>query len=68
MSLPDSSPVIRPSLSDRIPAGGSADAILDRFVEWVREGGIELYPVQEQALLELMAGQHLILGTPTGSG
>ncbi|TDJ02956.1 MAG: DUF3516 domain-containing protein [Deltaproteobacteria bacterium] len=68
MSLPDSSPVIRPSLSDRIPGGGSADAILDRFVEWVREGGIELYPVQEQALLELMAGQHLILGTPTGSG
>jgi len=27
-----------------------------------------LYPAQEEALLELMAGRHVILGTPTGSG
>ncbi len=63
-------PTAGPSLADRIPAGGSSDAdvILDRFVAWVGEVGLELYPAQEQALLELMAGQHLILGTPTGSG
>ncbi len=59
-----------PLLSDRIPGAGSADpeTILDRFVAWVGDVGLELYPAQEQALLELLAGQHLILGTPTGSG
>ena len=70
MSVSDPTPVPRPSLADRIPSEGGAnpDAVLDRFVEWVGEGGLELYPAQEEALLELMAGQHLILGTPTGSG
>jgi len=44
------------------------EQILDRFVEWVVEAGFELYPAQEEALLELMSGHHLILSTPTGSG
>ena len=59
-----------PSLGDRLPAAGSTDpdVILDRFVAWVGDTGLELYPAQEQALLELIAGHHLILGTPTGSG
>ncbi len=30
--------------------------------------GLVLYPAQEEALLEIMAGKHVILGTPTGSG
>ncbi len=30
--------------------------------------GFELYPAQEEALLEIMAGRHVILNTPTGSG
>ncbi|HSF40691.1 MAG TPA: DUF3516 domain-containing protein, partial [Thermoanaerobaculia bacterium] len=30
--------------------------------------GFELYPAQEQALLEIMGGRHVILNTPTGSG
>ena len=32
------------------------------------EQGLELYPAQEEAVLELMAGRHLVLATPTGSG
>src|SRR6185295_8872283 len=34
----------------------------------VAEIGLELYPAQEEALLELCAGKNVILSTPTGSG
>lgn len=44
------------------------DAILEGFLEWALELGIELYPAQEEAVLEVMAGRHVILNTPTGSG
>ena len=52
------------------PDGGSAtaDGILDRFVAWAGAQGLELYPAQEEAVLELLAGKHLVLATPTGSG
>src|SRR5947209_338364 len=46
----------------------SSDEILNRFVGWVASTGLELYPAQEEAILELYAGKHLILNTPTGSG
>jgi hypothetical protein len=60
----------RPSLAARVPPGGTTDPdeILDRFVDWAAESGFELYPAQEEALLEIMAGRHVILNTPTGSG
>ena len=60
----------RPSLAARIPAGGTADPdeILSLFLVWVTDLGLELYPAQEEALLEIMAGKHVILNTPTGSG
>ncbi|MEM9554650.1 MAG: DUF3516 domain-containing protein [Acidobacteriota bacterium] len=59
-----------PSLAARIPAGGTRDAdeILDLFLGWVADIGFELYPAQEEALLEIMAGRHVVLNTPTGSG
>jgi ATP-dependent helicase YprA (DUF1998 family) len=44
------------------------DDILNRFIAYVAGLGLELYPAQEEALLELMAGKHVILNTPTGSG
>jgi superfamily II RNA helicase len=44
------------------------DAVLDRFVSWVTSTGVSLYPAQEEALLELLAGRHVVLATPTGSG
>lgn len=46
----------------------SADEALDRFLAWTAERGIELWPHQEDALMALMMGDHVILGTPTGSG
>ncbi|MEO1370256.1 MAG: hypothetical protein AAFX50_23995, partial [Acidobacteriota bacterium] len=46
-----------PSLVSRIPDGGTQDPdqILDLFLGWVADVGFELYPAQEEALLELMA-------------
>lgn len=44
------------------------DEILDRFLEWALDRGLELYPAQEEGLLELMSGRHVVLNTPTGSG
>jgi hypothetical protein len=57
-----------PRLKDRIKATTDPDEILDLFMGWVADIGFDLYPAQEEALLELMAGKHVILNTPTGSG
>lgn len=57
---PDEGEVVEPWLS--------ADEALDRFLDWVASRGIELWPHQEEALMSLMVGDHVILGTPTGSG
>lgn len=46
----------------------SADEALERFMAWVAASGIALWPHQEEALMDLMVGDHVILGTPTGSG
>ena len=46
----------------------TSDEALDRFLEWVASRGIELWPHQEEALMSLMVNDHVILGTPTGSG
>jgi len=45
-----------------------ADAVLDAFLGWVEAQQLTLYDAQEEAILELLAGQHVILNTPTGSG
>src|SRR5699024_1197682 len=38
------------------------------FVEWCTGRGIDLYPAQEDAVLEAVAGSNVIVSTPTGSG
>ena len=45
-----------------------ADEALDLFLGWASSRGIELWDHQEEALLDLASGSHVILGTPTGSG
>ncbi|MGJ8640829.1 MAG: DEAD/DEAH box helicase [Opitutaceae bacterium] len=45
-----------------------SDALLEHFLEYALEKGIELYPAQEEAILELFSGKNVILNTPTGSG
>lgn len=65
-----SSSLHRPRLGERIPPGGvqDPDALFDDFLGWVEASGLEPYEAQEEAVFELMAGRHVILNTPTGSG
>ncbi len=46
----------------------SPEQLLEEFATWAAANGLPLYPAQEDALLELAAGSHVILATPTGSG
>ncbi len=58
-------------LGSLLPGPGerlAADALLDRFLSWVSGTGLSLYPAQEEAILHLLEGEHVVLATPTGSG
>ncbi len=46
----------------------TADTLLGLFLKYVARRHLSLYPAQEEALLELLDGKHVILNTPTGSG
>jgi superfamily II RNA helicase len=56
------------SLADHLPPGDDPDALYDAFVAWATAEGFDLYPAQQEAVLELVTGSHVILSTPTGSG
>ena len=45
-----------------------AEDALELFLGWVESRGMQLWDHQEEALLDLASGDHVILGTPTGSG
>ncbi len=57
-------------LADRVPPAGQVDAdrLYDALTTWVEEGGLALYPHQDEALIEVLSGNNVILATPTGSG
>ena len=57
-----------PTVLDHIPETGDPTDALMGFFEWVEEGGKSPWPHQEEALMELAGGSHVILQTPTGSG
>ena len=44
------------------------DAVYDEVVAQAAARGLELYPHQEEAVLELLSGNNVVLATPTGSG
>lgn len=45
------------------------DEIYERFFGWVEDvKGVQPWPHQEEAIMDLLAGDHVILNTPTGSG
>ncbi len=64
--MPDSDALL--SLLDRMPADFDADAAFDAFTGWAKDHGFELYPAQEEAMIELVGGANVILSTPTGTG
>ena len=50
-------------------AAGDAEAMFDVIVEWATDvKGMELYEAQEEAIMELVEGNSVLLTTPTGSG
>lgn len=51
-----------------MPKPATPDALYETFAAWAEERGITLYPAQEEALIELVSGNNVILATPTGSG
>ncbi|UYN84896.1 MAG: DUF3516 domain-containing protein [Microcella sp.] len=52
-----------------MPNPYEAGAAFDAIENWVvDERGLSLYPAQEEAIFELVAGAHVVLATPTGSG
>lgn len=55
-------------LLDRLPTNDDPDEVLDGFYDYLDASGIDPYPAQEEAILELLAGNNVILATPTGSG
>jgi len=56
--LPPADPGVMPEAED----------LFEAFSYWAAETGRPLYPHQEEALLDAMMGNHVIVATPTGSG
>ncbi|MFM2182932.1 MAG: hypothetical protein RJB61_1226 [Actinomycetota bacterium] len=58
-----------PSLVEALPPPGADPAdVAVAFGLWADASGRPLYPHQEEALLSLAGGDHVVLATPTGSG
>ncbi len=58
-------------LLDRLPDPTGApdpDTLFEVFEAWAVEQGLTLYPAQEEALIEMVSGNNVILSTPTGTG
>ena len=53
---------------DDLQSDVDGDSLLTSFLEFVSDQGLELYPAQEEAIMELFVGSNVILNTPTGSG
>jgi superfamily II RNA helicase len=56
------------TLTALLPPIPDPDAVFDAFAGWAKGRGFVLYPHQEEALIEIVSGANVILGTPTGSG
>lgn len=55
----------------RVPlprVSGGPDEVYDALAGWVGAQGLELYPHQDEAIIELLGGNNVVLATPTGSG
>lgn len=49
-------------------SGKDPETVLSEFLDYVDSKNLELYPAQEEAILELYDGKNVIMNTPTGSG
>ncbi|WP_410814036.1 DEAD/DEAH box helicase [Micromonospora sp. 067-2] len=56
------------TLTAALPTSADPDTLFDAFASWAKERGLDLYPHQEEAVIEIVSGANLIMNTPTGSG
>ncbi|KXK60358.1 DEAD/DEAH box helicase [Micromonospora rosaria] len=56
------------TLTAALPPSADPDALYDAFTGWAQTRGLDLYPHQEEAVIEIVSGANLIMNTPTGSG
>ncbi len=58
------------TLAELLPSSAAPDPdeLFDAFAAWAAASGYDLYPAQEEALIEIVSGSNVILSTPTGSG
>lgn len=56
------------TLTKLLPPDPTPDALFEAFTTWTTGQGLTLYPHQEESLLAILAGDHAIVTTPTGSG
>src|SRR5215469_6687654 len=67
LPAPSSASASSASTAGAVPAA-DPDAVFSAFADWAKDRGLDLYPHQEEALIEIMTGANVILSTPTGSG
>ena len=58
----------KPRLLEFLPTETDSENLLEGFLDWSTAAGIDLYEAQEEAVLEIFSGHHVVLTTPTGSG
>ncbi|CAE6915552.1 helY, partial [Symbiodinium sp. CCMP2456] len=59
----------KPWLQRHLPHGGeTSEDLLLHFMQALEERGVQLYEAQEEAIVEIFSGAHVVLDTPTGSG
>ncbi|MYA75798.1 MAG: DUF3516 domain-containing protein [Acidimicrobiaceae bacterium] len=56
------------ALIDLTPSETDEESLLEAILEWAYGRGLEPYPHQQDAILSLLAGDNVVLATPTGSG
>jgi len=57
-----------PPLAGLVPVGADPDEVYAAFAAWATGRGLPPYPHQDEALVALLAGENVVLSTPTGSG
>src|SRR5690625_4731757 len=68
MTVPETDRAASKMLLDFLPSNPQPDDLYEAFVDWSSAQGLELYPAQDEAVIEIVSGSNVILATPTGSG
>lgn len=51
-----------------VPDSDDPTVVYEAFEAFAQARGLTLYPAQQEAMIEIVSGSNVILGTPTGSG